>query len=235
MTATDPRPAPAAEAAGAARQRPVTPRGPSPTPPAKRLPDSHIFGVGFSSRGHDRRPGLDPGSIPDTRHRRSRWRARSTAETAARTEAGPRIKSGVTKGLALSLSKEPALSLPKRKQSGTQPGRQAHRIQSKTRCVHAVAPGGRGAQWNASMTFHDISAEVPFDRLGTGCRRGVRDDASGLPVHARCRRHDSLFLPNFGEYKMCEPHIIPYENHTLALHCSAAGGRSTIGRGTEPA
>ena len=36
-------------------------------------------------------PAPEPGPIPDSRHRRSRWRASSTAETAARTEAGPRI------------------------------------------------------------------------------------------------------------------------------------------------
>ena len=43
-------------------------------------------------------PASEPGSIPDSRHRRSRWRAGSTAETAARTKAGPRIKSGATVG-----------------------------------------------------------------------------------------------------------------------------------------
>ena len=36
-------------------------------------------------------PAPEPGPIPDSRHRRSRWRTGSTAETAARTEAGPRI------------------------------------------------------------------------------------------------------------------------------------------------
>ena len=43
-------------------------------------------------------PASEPGPIPDSRHRRRRWRAGSTAETAARTKAGPRIKSGATVG-----------------------------------------------------------------------------------------------------------------------------------------
>ena len=34
----------------------------------------------------------DPIRDPDSRYRRSRWSAGSTAETAARTEAGPRIR-----------------------------------------------------------------------------------------------------------------------------------------------
>ncbi len=36
-------------------------------------------------------PASEPGSIPDSGHRRSRRRTSSTAEAAVRTEAGPRI------------------------------------------------------------------------------------------------------------------------------------------------
>ena len=56
-----------------------------------KLPDIFHEMPVESARPPFRHPGLDPGSIPDSRHRRSRWRADSTAETAARTEAGPRL------------------------------------------------------------------------------------------------------------------------------------------------
>ena len=64
----------------------------------------------------------DPIRDHDSRHRRSRWRAGSTAETAARTRAGPRIgadaPSGVTEGRVRCEATESGCVNPVARQAG---------------------------------------------------------------------------------------------------------------------
>ena len=68
----------------------------SAAPP--RLPFHHPAAPAVTPATPFVTPAPEPGSIYGSRRNRSRWRTGSTAETAARTEAGPRIKSGATVG-----------------------------------------------------------------------------------------------------------------------------------------
>ena len=89
MTAIDPRPELAAMPA--ARLAPAAERGCRIHTSRSGDPATHASNrrPGPRSGAHIVIP--DPIRDPDSRRRRSRWRAGSTAETAARTEVGPRI------------------------------------------------------------------------------------------------------------------------------------------------
>ena len=105
---------PRTRACPAGPRRPVRRHGRLPfSSPRTPIPTGFIPAVVDRNRWRShlhRRPGPragahvvipDPIRDPDPRHRRSRWRASSTAETAARTEAGPRIGAGAPSGVTV--------------------------------------------------------------------------------------------------------------------------------------